>query len=113
MHEFSIAKSIVGIAEDEVRKAKARSVEKIELDIGELAGIEIDSLEFVWETAVKNSVLSEAERHINIIQGMAKCKSCGNTFEMHQIFDACPKCSDYFNSIISGKELKVKSITII
>ena len=38
MHELSIAKSIVEIAEAEVKKASAQRVEEIQLDIGRLAG---------------------------------------------------------------------------
>lgn len=112
MHEFSIARSIVNIAEEEVRKAGAKVVEEIELDIGELSGIEMDSLEFVWDAAVKGTVLNNAKRLVNKIDGRAKCQNCKTEFEMHQLFDACPKCNNYFNSILSGKELKIKSITI-
>ena len=43
MHELSIALGIVKIAEDETAKAKATSVTKIELEIGVLSGIELDS----------------------------------------------------------------------
>ena len=44
MHELSIAMGIVKIAEDETAKAKATEVSKIELIIGVLSGVEIDSL---------------------------------------------------------------------
>lgn len=113
MHELSIAKSIVRIVQKEVQKARAKSVEKIELDIGRLSGVELDSLQFVWKAAVQNTVLSKAERQINQIPGRGKCQNCGEVFEMHHLFDACPSCDNYINDILSGKELKVKSITII
>ena len=51
---------IVDIAEKETAKAKANKVELIELEIGTLAGIEFDSLDFVWSSAVKDTVLEHA-----------------------------------------------------
>ena len=112
MHELSIALSIVDIAEEEVRKANASSVDLIELDIGKLSGVEINALEFVWDQAVKETVLEKAERKINRIPGMARCMDCSRQFEMEELFDACPDCQQYFNDIIQGKELRVKSLTI-
>ena len=112
MHELSIAKSIVEIAEKEVQKAAAHRVEEIELDIGRLAGIEYESLEFVWDVAVRQSVLSAAKKTINRLPGKGKCMECATEFELQNLFDACPTCHHYFNEIIGGKELRIKSITI-
>ena len=68
MHELSIALGIVKIAEDEASKAKANKVTKIELEIGVLSGVEIDSLNFIWESAVKDSILEFSEKQISIIE---------------------------------------------
>jgi hydrogenase nickel incorporation protein HypA/HybF len=113
MHELSIAMSIVKIAEDETAKVKADKVSKIELEIGALSGIELDSLNFVWEMAVKDSVLENAEKKIIIIHGKGKCVDCDTEFEMENIYDCCPKCNSNFKGILQGKELKVKSLEII
>lgn len=113
MHELSIIQSIVDIAENEVRKAHAHSVESIELEIGDLAGVEFSALDFAWDVAVHKTVLERAERQIRHIEGRARCSDCGQEFTMQQLFDACPGCGQYFNEIIQGKELKVKSLVVI
>lgn len=113
MHELSIVMGIVEIAAAETRKAGAQAVESIELDIGQLAGVQLDSLEFAWEVAVKNTVLQKAERHIHLIPGKARCNDCGTEFNMQQLYDACPHCGQYFNDIIQGQELRVKSLVVI
>ncbi len=112
MHELSIAYSIVEIASEEARKAEAVSVSKIELDIGLLAGIEFDAFDFAWPEAIRNTVLEGAERIVNKIPGKAKCGSCGHVFGMQDYFELCPQCSAYDHEVISGKELKIKSIEI-
>jgi len=113
MHELSIALGIVKIAEDETAKAKAKKVTKIELEIGVLAGVEIDSLNFVWESAVKSTVLENAEKQINIIEAKGKCIDCETEFSMKNIYDICPKCNSNFKGILKGKELRVKAIEVI
>ncbi len=64
MHELSIVMSIVDAAEEQVAKHGATHVESIGLEIGTLAGIEPDALEFAWEAAVPETVLAHAARRI-------------------------------------------------
>lgn len=113
MHELSIAMGIVKIAEDETAKAKATEVSKIELIVGVLSGVETDSLEFVWSSAVKDSVLENAQLEIIKVEGRGKCADCDTEFEMENIYDVCPKCSSNFKGILKGKELKVKALEVI
>ncbi|MCF6214369.1 MAG: hydrogenase maturation nickel metallochaperone HypA [Flavobacteriaceae bacterium] len=113
MHELSIAMGIVKIAEDEVIKANVEKVTKIELEIGVLAGVELDSLNFVWKSAVKDSVLEHAEKEIEIVKGIGKCVDCDTEFEMLHIYDTCPKCKSNFKGILRGKELRVKALEVI
>lgn len=110
MHELSIAVAIVDIAAKETTKANASKVDWIELEIGTLAGIEVDSLNFVWPSAVKDTVLENATKKISIIHGEAKCKDCDTVFKLDAIYDACPACNSYLKGIIKGKELVVKSL---
>ena len=46
MHELSIAMNILEIAEENAKKLNAKIVHEIEIDIGELSGIDFDALEF-------------------------------------------------------------------
>jgi hydrogenase nickel incorporation protein HypA/HybF len=113
MHELSIVMGIVDIAEKESKKINGSKVEVIELDIGELSGIEMDALNFAWKMAVEGTVLENAQRKINLIKAKAKCMECGYVFDVKALFDSCPKCNSYFKDIFQGKELRVKSLTIV
>jgi hydrogenase nickel incorporation protein HypA/HybF len=112
MHEMSIALGIVRIAEDEVAKAGARKVNSIDLDIGTLSGIELDSLEFVWPVAVKETVLEGATKNINIIQGKGYCMDCAIEFDMQNFADICPTCHGLLKEIRQGKEMRVKALEV-
>jgi len=112
MHELSIAMGIVKIAESETSKAKARKVECIELEIGNLAGVELEALEFVWPSAVRGTVLDQAELKIHRIEGMGKCADCDLEFHLENYYDPCPNCNSFLKSILKGKELRVKALEV-
>ena len=109
---MSIALSIIDIATEQAKKEQAKIVKELELDIGTMAGIEFESLDFALETAVINTILEKAEIKINKIQAMAKCLDCDAEFEASQLFAKCPNCGSKTTFLSVGKELKVKSILI-
>jgi len=113
MHELSIVMGILKIAENETAKAGAKAVELIELEIGTLAGIEFDALDFVWPAAVKNTVLEKAVKKIDIIHAKGKCMECDAVFPLDHTYDPCPKCNNYLKGILQGKELRVKSLEVV
>jgi hydrogenase nickel incorporation protein HypA/HybF len=113
MHELSIIHSIIEAVETEVsgRLGQYR-VETLNLHIGALAGVEIDSLEFLWPAAVQNTALENAECRIERIAGQAKCQDCGSAFEIEQYYDPCPQCGSHLLHVTAGEELKIKSIEL-
>jgi hydrogenase nickel incorporation protein HypA/HybF len=113
MHELSIVMSIVDIAQEQARKADAHAIEEIELDIGTLAGVELDALEFAWPQGVKSTMLEHAVKKINRIEGKASCADCNNIFTIENYYDACPECGGHLISIMQGRELRVRSLVVV
>ena len=113
MHELSVAMGIVRIAEEQTARAQAKEVQLIELEIGDLAGVELDSLEYVWEAAVRGTVLEKAKRKIIRVPGQGKCLDCGLEYHILHHYDPCPECQSFLKNIISGKELRVKALEVI
>lgn len=112
MHELSIVLSIVDAATREVARENAERVKRIELDIGDLAGIEWQSFDFAWQPATQNTVLADAELVVNHIPALAECVNCQAEFSKKQPYDACPQCGTFLHLLKSGKELKIKSLLI-
>lgn len=112
MHELSIVRNIIQIATEQVKANAAKKVETIEMEIGDLSGIEMDAFLFAWDTAVERSVLENAERIIHRQKGKARCQNCELEFKVEQFYDPCPGCGEYFGELIQGKELKIRSLEI-
>jgi len=113
MHELSIVMGILKIAENELRKAGASEVKMIELEIGTLAGVEFDALDYVWSPAVKNTILEHAVKKIDIIEAKGHCMDCDTIFNIQHMFDPCPECNNYLKGIPQGKELRVKALEVV
>lgn len=111
MHELSIVTSIIKTSEKEI-KEKEEKVLEIFLEIGKLSGIEIASLNFVWELATKGTVLQDSKVTITQPEGKAKCLDCDYVYHLEKIYDSCTKCNSPFKNIISGKEFKINKLII-
>ena len=112
MHELSIAMSIVDLANKQAAIHDATEIEEIELDIGCLSGIEMDSFDFAWKQAIRQTILQNAVRKVNRIPGKAKCLDCDRVFDMEHLYDSCPDCNSHLYQILSGKELKLRSLVM-
>ena len=76
------------------------------------AGIEFNALDFVWEAAVKESVLEKAKKRVIKIPAKASCADCGHEYSLSFIYDNCPSCGSYLKNILQGKELRIKSLEL-
>jgi hydrogenase nickel incorporation protein HypA/HybF len=112
MHELSIVMSILDIAEKESAKNNAVHIDEIELEIGELSGIDMPAFDFAWQQAVKSTKLETAAKIVTHIPGEGLCMDCKTVFPMHHLYKPCPVCGDHFITIVKGKELRVKSLVI-
>ena len=112
MHELTIVQNIITIVAMEAERCGAERVTEVHLEIGQLSGVEFDSLKFALGNLSHGSVIESAEISIDKPKGVARCIKCGYEFEIENFIGSCNKCSSFDLEIIKGRELRVKSITI-
>lgn len=105
--------SIVETAGEEVKKAGGKQVEEIVLEIGDLAGVEEEALAFAWQEAVKQTVLEMARYRVEKKPGIARCLSCQHEFRLSFAYDLCPSCNGFRKELLQGKEIRIRSLTIL
>jgi len=76
MHEYSIIQSLMARVEEEAVKHGAVSVQRIELRIGEQAGVEIDLLTTAFETFRHGSICATAELTVTPVPAKWRCPVC-------------------------------------
>ena len=112
MHEMSLAESIVQIVEDTARKHGGTRVTSVRLEIGRLAGIEIEALRFCFEAASRESLAAGAGLEIDQPEGRAWCMPCGGSVTVGSLADPCPDCGSHQLQVTGGNELRVRDIVL-
>ncbi len=112
MHEMSLAESIVQIAEETARQNGAKRVSMVTLEVGQLAGVELEALRFCFDAASRSSLVEGARLEILQPPGQAWCMPCGEQVVVAALADSCPRCGSYQLQVNGGNELKVREIEI-
>lgn len=110
MHELSLAMDVIDLASEEALKNDASLIYKIEIEVGELSGVEKEAFQFSLGMLARESILRNAEIKIIVIPGKARCGQCKQEYEMHDLLTACAQCGGYAEEILGGKEFRVKSL---
>ncbi len=113
MHEFSLCQSVIKIVSDQLIKKKYKSTNKINkviLSIGEIAGVDIESIRFWFPVVAKDTLLEKAQLEVKLKEGKALCLRCNYVYRLFKLYQACPNCESYEKHILSGQEMLVKNI---
>ncbi len=110
MHEMSIAEGIIEVVERTAKAHHIKRLKRVTIQVGELAGVDIPSLEFAWKSVAAGGAAADAELNIERPQGTAWCMDCCKTVALHKYGDACPECGGYLLTPNGGNEMRVVSI---
>ena len=106
MHEATLAENILNIALDAAEKNHAAKIFKIGLTLGEMAGVEVETLNLSFDVLKKNTPAESAELVIKRVPISAACNKCGKIFRLKRYNFFCPEC-DGVLILQSGRELLV------
>ena len=112
MHEMSLAVEIVDLAVKTAERENGERISHIEIEVGSLAGVLVDSLEFCLGAAARSTRAEDSTFQINPRMAQGKCKDCDSDFEVVSYYQNCPRCDGINVEITGGQELKVAAITI-
>lgn len=76
MHEYSIARALIGRATEEANRHGATSVAMVRLAIGRQAGLEIDLLRTAFELAAPRTACAGARLEIRDVEPRWTCRAC-------------------------------------
>jgi hydrogenase nickel incorporation protein HypA/HybF len=108
MHELSITQSLVDTVLD---RTGERTVTGVNLRIGPLSGVLPDAMRFCFDIVSAGTPLAGARLQIDEPQGLARCRSCAQEFELADLILLCP-CGSADVEVLSGRELMVLSVEV-
>lgn len=112
MHEMSLADGVLQVIEDNARINGFSRVKAVWLEIGELAGVEIEAMHFCFDAVVKGTLADGARLEIIATQGRGRCLACGETVPIQLRHDPCPLCGSYPVEPTGGLEMRVKELEV-
>ena len=125
MHELSIALEICRNVEraltdaaggepggSDLKEKFAGRVRLVKVRVGELSGVEPDSLSFSFEAAVKGTVLDGARLDIVKVPVKYRCGGCSAETAGEFPLVRCPACASAKLELIGGRELEVLSAEV-
>ncbi|MFO8004230.1 hydrogenase maturation nickel metallochaperone HypA [Thioalkalivibrio sp.] len=112
MHEMSLAEGILRIIEDQAAERGFDRVLRVRVEVGQLAGVEIEALRFGFDVVMKNSVAESAVLEIIETPGQGWCLDCSTGVEIAALYDACPRCGGYRVRATGGMDMRVLDLEV-
>ena len=112
MHELSLMEGMVQGIEEAAQRQGFGKVHQVRLEVGRLAGVELEALRFAFGPTTEGTILEGARLEIIELPGLGVCQACGAGVEIEARYDPCPACGNGFVTLSSGTELRVKDLDV-
>ena len=111
MHEMAIAEGILDIALRYAKDNDASKIAEVGLAIGELSGVESESLLFCWESITADSAAEGARLVLRRVPLRGCCRECSFEAKIEKLNFICPRCGGTME-LVQGRELKVEYLEV-
>ena len=112
MHEMSLAGGILKLIDDAAARDPFTRVQRLRLEAGALAGVEVRALRFALDAMAPGTRLEGAEILIDEPPGRAWCMRCCDSVTIGTRADPCPRCGGHQLQATGGTELKVVDLIV-
>ena len=112
MHELSVCLSILDQVRSIAAEHNADRVERIELRIGPLSGVEADLLRSAWPMAAAGTIAVDASLQIDEVAIVVRCETCAAETPAVANRLVCGACGDYHTKVISGDEMILQRVEL-
>ncbi len=113
MHEMSLCEGIMQVLEEQARQQGFSLVKTVWLEVGELAGVELESMRLCFEVITRGTLADMARLEIIELPGEALCEQCAKPVRLKRRFDGCPDCGGYKLQLSGGDEMRIKELEVV
>jgi hydrogenase nickel incorporation protein HypA/HybF len=109
---MSIAAAVLDAVRAESALHGGAHVERAGLRIGELSGVEPESLRFCLETLVVGDPLEPIAFDLEICPWTRRCRDCGAQFRVAEYNPACAACGSSRTEAAGGDEMELSYLEL-
>ncbi len=106
MHEMGIANSILETVRAEARRFPDGHIRKVGVRVGELAGVDPDSMRFCFDALVRETDFEPLTLEIEYYTRRHQCRACRSIFAAPLEGAHCPACGGTDSEFLAGDELE-------
>ena len=110
IHEAGIAANIIEIAQKTAEEHNLKAIRQIEIEIGDISGVQIDALEFALDALKSGTILENSVFSFLQVPILLFCRDCENEYAADIDDLICPGCMHANFNVMQGKEMVVKAI---
>jgi hydrogenase nickel incorporation protein HypA/HybF len=112
MHESTLVLNILEIVRDAAGKHVTGAVSRVDLCVGELAGVDKSTMADCFELMALGTVADGAKLSVEVIPATGFCQTCGLEAKKSGRLLVCPECGDSSVKLATGREFYVRSIEV-
>jgi hydrogenase nickel incorporation protein HypA/HybF len=112
MHELSLAGGVLRIVEQTAERDRFARVTRITLEVGKLAGVEVEALRFALRAIATGTLLQDAAIEIVEPDAQARCFDCGQLTPIKERGDPCGQCGGWRLEPVAGTELRLLELLV-
>lgn len=113
MHELSLCQNILDQLADLARRHDAAAVSRVEVEVGELSGVEPQLLAHAFLFAREGTLAADAILTTISIPPRVACFACGGESEASANDLRCAACGSEETSLIGGKDLILARVEMV
>ena len=110
MHETALARELVAIIEEAARTNGVSRVSSATLELGDLACVSPDALEFAFSVHSQGTVAEGCALAMRRVPLVVSCPACGHESPGDRDVPGCPACGHVPVRVVSGREMRLVSI---
>ncbi len=112
MHELSIAEAIVDAVKEQMIENAGSTLKMLNICVGELAGVEVESLRFVMGVILEEEGFKDTEFTIRVKTAALVCSACGEKLPASRIGEICPECGEWNMKLTGDRAVTLESMEI-
>ncbi|MFM2097257.1 MAG: hypothetical protein RIS70_4381 [Planctomycetota bacterium] len=112
MHELGLAQNILDIVREHTPANRIAAVRRVRVDVGRMAGVVVESLDFCFSTLIATTPMSSARLECRTVPLRVACETCGGTSECEGDWFVCPGCGSSRTRVVAGMDLRVSEIEL-
>ena len=112
MHEASLVEQLLGQVRRIAEQNGGGRVTRIEVIVGELAGVEPDLVRFAFDRLAPDAGLAEARLSLVVRPVSVYCVTCSATSALSGFVFRCPRCGDEKVEVVDGEQFVLHQVTL-